>query len=393
MLYRILKFFIGTGVDFYYKEIRIRYEERLKEPGPKIIITNHPNTLMDAWLIGKISKEPVYFMAKSTFFNSKFKLWLFQRLGLVPVNRSHEGDTKGVSNLDTFEFCYRLLEEGKTLLIFPEGNSYNERQLRPLKTGTARIALETERRNQGELGLKIIPIGYHYSSIERFRSFVLVNMGESISVSDYWKSKGDSFEVAKELTERMRIRLEGLLVGSKHVEYEKLIDDIVYIVASKDVRLKKRSLELNFELVKEVYSRLTTIIEEEPDVLVEIDILVSQINRGLKRNFLAPDFIDRKYKSGMFIRQLIQSFVFVLAVLPVFMIGLIHNLLPFLATKFIVPKLTKDIEYYAPLSILIGLFVFPLFYLANVLLLSFFNRFSFWVGCDILLPDTRFRNC
>lgn len=380
MLYRILKFLIGKGIDFYYKEIRVKNEERLEKKGAKIIVTNHPNTLMDAWLIGKISKEPVYYMAKATFFNSKFKLWLFQRLGLVPVNRSHESGVEGVSNTDSFEFCYRILEEGKTLLIFPEGNSYNERQLRPLKTGTARIALETVRRNKGELDLEIIPVGYHYSRIERFRSFVLVNVGESIRVNSVWNEKGDSFETAKELTETIRERLEGLLVGSKYVEYEGLIDDIVYIVSSKEVRLKKRSLEINVELVKEVYKNVTEIIENDPEDLVEIEILVNQINRGLKRYFIASDFIDRRFNSTMFIRQLAQSFIFMLAVLPFFMIGLIHNLVPYLVTKSLVPKLTKDIEYFAPLSILIGLIVFPIFYFLTVFALSYLIEFPFWVG-------------
>jgi hypothetical protein len=34
-----------------------------------------------------------------------------------------------------------------------------ERQLRELKSGTARIALEVEQRNAGKLNLKVVPIG------------------------------------------------------------------------------------------------------------------------------------------------------------------------------------------------------------------------------------------
>jgi 1-acyl-sn-glycerol-3-phosphate acyltransferase len=53
-----------------------------------------------------------------------------------------------VSNQDSFDACYRVLEEGKTLVIFPEGTSFLERHLRELKSGTARIGLEVEKRNQ-----------------------------------------------------------------------------------------------------------------------------------------------------------------------------------------------------------------------------------------------------
>ena len=110
MIYQFLKFTVGIGIRFYYKEIKILNSKALSHDGPLIIIANHPNTLMDAMMIGFVSKRPIYFMAKATLFNSKFKLWLLQSLNMIPINRQGEKSIKGISNQGSFDACYKILE-------------------------------------------------------------------------------------------------------------------------------------------------------------------------------------------------------------------------------------------------------------------------------------------
>ncbi len=90
MIYQFLKFTVGIGIRFYYKEVKILNSKSLSHDGPIIIIANHPNTLMDAMMIGFASKRPIYFMAKATLFNSKFKLWFLQTVNMIPINRQGE---------------------------------------------------------------------------------------------------------------------------------------------------------------------------------------------------------------------------------------------------------------------------------------------------------------
>ena len=155
--------------------------------------------MMDGWIISYITKEPIYFMAKGTFFNSPLKKWLLKSLGLIPINRASESATKGVKNTDSFEACYRLLEEGKTVVIFPEGTSYKEMQLRELKSGTARIALEVEKRGKIKTPIQVVPIGLVYTEAEAFRSSVLVSIGEPISPTPFLSMfKENSSKAARE---------------------------------------------------------------------------------------------------------------------------------------------------------------------------------------------------
>ena len=134
------------------------------------------------WLIALACKKPIHYLAKGTFFNTKLKRRILGSLGMIPINRQIDGNTSGVSNTSSFEACYKVLESGKILVIFPEGNSIMERQLRELKSGTARIALEVLKRNEGNIDLKVVPLGLYYSQAHRFRSSVFVKIGEGISV-------------------------------------------------------------------------------------------------------------------------------------------------------------------------------------------------------------------
>lgn len=371
MLYKLLKLLVGIGIRFYYKEVKVLNRSSLSSDGPMIFIANHPNTLMDAMMIGHVTKQPIYYMAKGTLFNSKFKLWLLRSLNMIPINRMGEGAVKGVSNQVSFEECYSLLESNKTLVIFPEGTSFLERQLRELKTGTARIALEAESRNGGKLNLKVVPLGLNYLKAEKFRSSVLVNVGCQIGVTDYLEDYSTNVgSTAKLLTEKFRYNLEQVLINSRTKEQEILVDELVEILSSKYLPQKKKGVEQDVTFYREIRDQIQNIQLENPDKIAQIQLLLQNIQWRLRKLNVKSDFLDRKFRSVMFIRQLFFSVFFLIVGLPLFMFGAWHNLIQYRLTDFIVPKITKDIEYYAPLAVLIGMFLYPTMYFVFYLIVT-----------------------
>ena len=76
-----------------------------------------------------------------------------------------------------FESCFEVLEEGRTLCIFPEGISHNDPQLKQLKTGAARIALESEERHGWKQGVQLVPVGLNFRRAPRLRSRVTIDFG------------------------------------------------------------------------------------------------------------------------------------------------------------------------------------------------------------------------
>ncbi|MFT5858924.1 MAG: 1-acyl-sn-glycerol-3-phosphate acyltransferase [Flavobacteriaceae bacterium] len=391
MLYRILRLLIGIGIRLYYREIRVTNRERLTLDGPTIIIANHPNTMLDAWIITMLSKRPIYYMAKGTFFSSSIKRWFLKSLGLVPVNRYEDSHTKGISNQKAFEHFYQLLESGDTLLIFPEGNSTLERQLRELRSGSARIALEAEARNNGKLGLKIIPIGLVYVQGEKFRGSVLAKVGEIIDPMEYYSKYRESpSATGKELTEVFRQRLDELLVHSASKDQEGFVDDIIEVLDGELEIDGKKGVEGKVDSIKMIHSRLNKIYSDHPQVFADIEKLVYKIKWQLNTMDIDSKFLSAKLKKNGVILEgigIILTFIFGL---PIFIFGLIHNVFPFKLTSLLMSKIVKEPEYYAPIAILLGIVLYPLTYAIFLIAGSTFFGLTWWMLLlyFMLLPFT-----
>lgn len=360
MLYRLLKFLIGIGIRFYYREIKVRNKEFLRHDGPLIIIANHPNTMMDAWIIAQSISQPIYFMAKGTFFNTPLKRRILNSLGMIPINRPIDNKTAGVDNTASFEACYKVLEEGKTLVVFPEGNSMMERQLRELKSGTARIALEVEQRNSGKLNLKVVPIGIFYSQGEKFRSSVMLTVEQGLYVDDLLDEYAQNPSAAsKKLTSRFRQHLERVLVTTDSLEQEKLIDDVYDII--KDDK-SKASVESRVEYLKQISERIEEIQLMKPYLIEEIQSLVNKIQWQTEKLKIRQDFLNKRFKLSSYTLQLLFSVIYAVFGFPIFVFGFVHSILPFKGTDLLMPKLIKNVEYYAPIAVLLGLVLYPLNY-------------------------------
>jgi 1-acyl-sn-glycerol-3-phosphate acyltransferase len=361
MLYRFLKFLMKIGIRSYYKEVKVVGRQFLSHEGPTILIANHPNTLMDALMVGFASKNQIYFMAKGTFFSSKFKSWLLKNLNMIPVNRRGEKAVSGVSNQDSFEACYRLLEQGKTIVIFPEGNSFKERRLRELKLGAAKIALEVEKRNQGKLNLQIIPLGINYQKAEKFRSSVLIQVGKGIMANSYLKEyEKEGNKVAKKLTAVFRLALERQLVSIDTLEQEQLAESLVELLSSRYLQNDGRGVQGKISFLREIQLKLEEVEISKPYQIEEIQGLVLEIKTKLEDFNVPADFLDRRFRLKMFLRQIITSVLILLVGLPLFLFGFIHAITAYKLSDFLVPKITQEVEYFAPIYLLLGLILYPL---------------------------------
>lgn len=362
MLYKFLRFTVSIGIRFYYKEVKIKNQHNLVDSGPCIVIANHPNTLMDAWLMGFIHKRRVFFMAKATFFSSPFKRKILGSLGMIPVNRKSDGAISGVNNKDSFEACYRLLEEGGLLVVFPEGTSYLERQLRELKTGTARIGLEVEKRSQGKIPLKVVPVGLNYLDGDSYRGRVLIDVGTPIDLDKYWENyEKEPIETSKLVTEQFRVGLSRVFVNLDDSHKEKMVEELTELFDTRySNRMEKASSSVS--LMREFSDKLDALTLTEPWKLVEVQERITKLKEDLNANSIQADFLDRTFRRSMFVRQSMQSFLFLLVTIPIFMYGFLHHVIQYRFISFLLPRLTKEVEYHAPIAILLGLFLYPLFY-------------------------------
>ena len=105
-------------------------------PGGLLVVSNHQTYFDPFWISLPITRDLRY-MAWDKAFDWFFVGFLIKQLGAFPVN------TKFGSRR-SFRQSVKLLNEGKTLMVFPEAaREFADGEFLPFKPGAAQLALQT----------------------------------------------------------------------------------------------------------------------------------------------------------------------------------------------------------------------------------------------------------
>jgi len=179
-LYFLIKKWVKATTWLFCKQIRVINQQVLTQKGPILVVANHPNSFLDAILIGLFFTENVHFLARGDAFRQKKHRFLLKLLKMIPIYRLSEGKENLHLNEYAFTESCRILENGGIVLIFIEGICFNSHTLQPFKKGAARIAL----RAKTQVPLKIIPISITYNSFSSYGKNVLISPGNAMNASD-----------------------------------------------------------------------------------------------------------------------------------------------------------------------------------------------------------------
>lgn len=188
MLYRFGCWLSKVFFAIFY---RVSFEglENIPADGPLIVCSNHIS-LLDMFLFAHRMPQKVYFMAKQELFKIPVLCSIIRALGAYPVKRGF-GDTQAAKT------TLKLLKEGKTVGIFPEGHRRNKSRvkLKP-KSGAILFALES--------GAPILPVGI--SGTFRLFSKLRVVYGKPYHLNNgngNKAAKGDMQEMADALMNKI----------------------------------------------------------------------------------------------------------------------------------------------------------------------------------------------
>ncbi len=365
IIYQVLKRTTKTVFGVFFSKTTILNKDSLKIDRATILISNHPNTLFDPLNVAARVDTTVHFLANASLFETPVLGPALNQLYCIPVERQKDVNGRGVRNHENFERCDNFLTKGGCLYIAPEGTSVMEHRLRQLKTGTARIALRAEAKNNFQLGLSIIPFGLTYSAPTDFRSEVLVNIGQPIKIADYQSLfEEDSFKAAKKLTRDLQENLSKLIYNT-HDENEELfikrIEIILNVENPADTEERffraKEYLELTRELKKDDLEAYQQINENLDQYFTELE--------SFKINDEAVVKILHKQNSLKNI--LLLGFGF-----PFFIYGFLNNFLAFFTPALLAKKLNLYEGYTSTVKGIAGILTLPIFYGLQVWLFQFF---------------------
>jgi 1-acyl-sn-glycerol-3-phosphate acyltransferase len=128
--------FIGRPLFRVLFSVEYHGLENIPETGAAIIAGNHPSYL-DPVLVGWPIKRVLKYMAWDALFRVPLLGWLIRTLGGFPVDiRRGKGEA-------AYQRACQVLEAGHALAIFPEGQRSESGPMGELRTGVARLAIET----------------------------------------------------------------------------------------------------------------------------------------------------------------------------------------------------------------------------------------------------------
>jgi len=397
ILYLFVWNVIRWGLSLFFHQIEVRHGQNIPTSGPTIFVANHPNSTMDGLILTTLTRRLVHYIGHAGLFSNRAKAWFLQSCGLIPVHRCPREEDKRKVNVEAFQSCFQVLEKGGAISIFPEGISAEARHIHKLKTGTARIVLEAERRNNYKLGVQLIPIGLHFFSRSRFRSKVLVNIGQPLKLEPYFVlNDKHNIKAVKDLTGEIQKRLEDLTVNVPHPELEQVVKNLEIVYRDellKEVKADKKSPSsgvMAFVISQKMAECCAYYHEHQPHRVRHTEKMLHDYLRKLKRFRLKDVMIREKTSLGQLLKIEIVNIGKTVVGFPLAAYGLINNYLPYRLTEQITKKYIHDRTKILTALFIGGGFSFMVFHVLQTLAVWYFAGILWSLIYYVSLPLSGF---
>ena len=120
--------FWSSFVGFTFgHSLRVIGRKNMPKSGPVLVIANH-QSFFDPVLIGLASRRYLSYLARATLFKNRYLKALIESLDAVPI------DNKGLGK-EGLQATLDVLDRGKSVLVFPEGERTNDGEMEPFKPG------------------------------------------------------------------------------------------------------------------------------------------------------------------------------------------------------------------------------------------------------------------
>jgi 1-acyl-sn-glycerol-3-phosphate acyltransferase len=224
-----LKFWVKLALRIFCPKVNIVNQRYLNSQGPLLIVANHPNSFLDAVIIGAFYQRKIHFLARGDVFQNPIFGYLLRSIGMIPVFRAREGKEHLHRNSHTFQESVDIISHGGAVLIFIEGICLNTHELQPFKKGASRI-LETL--HALDIFPKVHVIGITYSSFRGIGKSVNIKISEIESITHIIESSDRlvfNKSVFQEMSKNIHLPIEKTYVSHDfayyfHLPYYRLIE-------------------------------------------------------------------------------------------------------------------------------------------------------------------------
>ena len=183
--YSVLRNIVDLYIHRSYKKYRCVGLEKIPGDGAVIFSPNHCDALMDPFAVLAMNRDKKVFVARADIFRKPAIRKILTFLKIMPITRVRDGFRNVLDTNDTIEKSIEVLNNRVPFCILPEGTHRSMHSLLPLGKGISRIALGAHRSSPDGRHVYIVPIGCEYGDYYRYRSTLLLTIGDPIDVSAF----------------------------------------------------------------------------------------------------------------------------------------------------------------------------------------------------------------
>ena len=384
---RLIGFLCRRILEIYFRRIEVVGAARVPKADdrvPMVVVANHVNGLIDPLFVLGTLRQPARLLGKSTLWKIPVLAQVLDLAGVLPVYRRQDEGVDTAKNLETFARSHEVLAKGGVIAIFPEGTSHDEPSLQPLRTGAARILLEAEQKF-GPLGSRILPVGLHFESRERFRSRALVVVGDPIDPREEVElQKSDPRTAARALTERVEEALEKVTLNYASWDEARLVERGAKILDVDALEIPgDRRMGAEFESRQDLMEGLAWLRETHPAKVEEAASAARSYDSLLRAAGLRDEQVIASYPVERIVGYLARQLALQIVTLPVALAGAIIHVVPFSIIRLIARRFRKEPNQIATWRVFPGIVLYPLTWTAFALAAG---RYGGWpAGVAMLL--------
>lgn len=363
----------------FYSKFVTRNKKSFRINHPTILVTNHPNTLFDPFMAALPVNRYVHFLANAGLFEIPILGPFLGSTYGIKVERRQDVGKDGVKldNDKAFRFAEDFLTKGGCLYIAAEGGSDIPRRIRRFKTGSARIALSTEDKNDFNLGLEILIVGLNYQDQRNFRTPIFRNLGNPIKVADFEAIyRKDKFQAATELTATMQKLAEDLTIHTRDDEEDALMRKIEEIAQTEN----PLSLDLVFDRTKKMIDNWQKLQDGNSEKANAFKLKVEEYFSFLHKNKTRDSIVVKSQQSNAKINWGARTLFMILGY-PTFIYGFVNNFLANYTPALVNKKAGLHPAYTSAIKASVGIFTYLIFYGLQIWIFKqfFTERWMTWV--------------
>jgi 1-acyl-sn-glycerol-3-phosphate acyltransferase len=392
--YRSVRAVARFWLWFFFKAVDTRHLERVPAGGPVLLCINHPNNLIDSFVIGAVLRRKVHYLATAALFRNPLLARFLLAAGAIPVWRKQDSTSpptvdRGAQppsvstrpptdraehppvatttrNVETFAACAAAFGRAAVVAIYPEGTTHAEARVQRIKTGAARIALAWEAEHPGTLA--VVPVGLTFEARKSFRARVLVSFGEPLPIGSYAAAyRDDPVKGVDALTTHLQDAMEAQVVNVARIDDARLlraVEELYREVLAREVMeahgLAPRQVDL-VRLSRSIVQAIGWFKAREPE---RVESLWQRIQayRSLLAQHRVRDETVRAERDRRPARTRVVYPWGAAVGLPFFLYGAAVNGLPYFLPRMLAQRMARKETDYATIRLLASIVAYPLFW-------------------------------